>query len=93
MKTKSDQFGLLVQKFPVARVECPISLLRTEEVQAIVLEENIVNKGQQKLASDLTKLLVADGMGTKNPVCVVGAYISDVFCLQDCYRSKSKLAL
>uniref|UniRef100_A0A915EVB3 Uncharacterized protein n=1 Tax=Ditylenchus dipsaci TaxID=166011 RepID=A0A915EVB3_9BILA len=69
-------------KFPVARVGCPISLLHTEEVQAIVLEENIVNKGQQKLASDLTKLLVADGMGTKNPVCV-GAYISDVFYLQE----------
>uniref|UniRef100_A0A915CVR0 Uncharacterized protein n=1 Tax=Ditylenchus dipsaci TaxID=166011 RepID=A0A915CVR0_9BILA len=53
-----------------AKLGCPITLLHSPDLQSTVLGETIVNKGQQQLAVDLTKLLVLNGLGKDVPVCV-----------------------
>uniref|UniRef100_A0A915DUX3 Uncharacterized protein n=1 Tax=Ditylenchus dipsaci TaxID=166011 RepID=A0A915DUX3_9BILA len=45
--------------------------------------ETIVNKGQQQLAVDLTKLLVLNGLGKDVPVCFVSVYTCDDLYLKE----------
>uniref|UniRef100_A0A915E0D3 DNA2/NAM7 helicase-like C-terminal domain-containing protein n=1 Tax=Ditylenchus dipsaci TaxID=166011 RepID=A0A915E0D3_9BILA len=83
MCSVASKYDLLSAKFPVAKLGCPVTLLHCPDAQLIVQSENIVNKTQQQLAVELTKLLLTNGLGKDVPVCVVGAYSCDVHYMKE----------